>query len=99
MTADDRWQDHRGQDDARWHVDPDRADTETDPDRKQVLAVVQNMPLPCDDEDVAALIGNLDRSTVRRALVGLGQDRLATRLEGSGEDARVIVTAVVHPED
>ena len=86
-------------DDDRWQVDPDRADTEPDPDRKQVLAVVQNLPLPCDDEDVAAVIGNLDRSTVRRALIGLGKNRLRTRLEGSGDDGRVVVTAVIHPED
>jgi len=85
--------------DDRWQVDPPQADTETDLDRKQVLAVVQNMPLPCNEEDVAAVTGNLDPATVRRALIGLGEDRLRIRLEGSGDDARVIVSAVIHPED
>ena len=88
MAADDRWQ-----------VDPHQADTETDPDRKQVLAVVQHMPLPCNEEDVAEVSGNLDPAAVRRALIRLGEDRLRIRLEGSGDDARVIVTAVIHPED
>jgi hypothetical protein len=89
---------HRWQDD-RWQVDPARADTERDPDRKQVLAVVQNLPLPCDEEDVAAVISNLDRGTVRRALVELGRTRLRTHMEGSGDAARVVVTAVVHRQD
>ena len=88
MTKDDRWQ-----------VDPGRADTERDPDRKQVLAVVQNMPLPCDDADVAAVISNLDRGTVRRALIELGEERLRIRVKDTGDTARVVVTAVVHPQD
>jgi len=83
----------------RWEVDPHQANTETDPDRKQALAVVHNMPLPCTEEDVAAVTGNLNRATVRRALIGLGEDRLRIRLQRSGDDARVIVTAVIHPQD
>jgi len=85
--------------DDRWQVDPGRADTERDPDRKQVLAVVQNMPLPCDDADVAAVISNLDRGTVRRALIELGEERLRIRVKDTGDTARVVVTAVVHPQD
>jgi hypothetical protein len=82
----------------RWQVDPRRADTEPDPNRKQVLAVVQILPLPCDEEDVASLISNLDHDTVRRALIELGRTRVRTRMEGSGDAARVVVTAVVHPQ-
>ncbi len=82
-------------DDERWQVDPAVVDTEDDPVRKQVLGVVQELALPCTDEDVASVATDLDPEAVRQAL----RDLAGRRLEVVEQDGGLTVTAVLHPED
>jgi len=60
------------------------ADEETDPDRKQVLAVVERLELPCDEADLAPLVTNMDAQTLRQVLGELSQDRLVVDTDSTG---------------
>jgi hypothetical protein len=68
---------------------------ELDDVMRQVLAVVQELELPCDDRDVSEVVQDVDGARIRRALQDLGEDYLAVvPREQDGAPARVEVTAV-----
>jgi len=45
----------------------------------QVLVVVQEMQLPCDDADVAEVVQDIEPADIRRALRDLGEEYLEIR--------------------
>jgi hypothetical protein len=73
---------------------------ELNPLMRQVLVVVQNLTLPCDDADVLAVVHDVMPDDIRDALQRLGEDHLdVVPHESSGQLVRVEVTGVRQPID
>ena len=73
---------------------------ELNPLMRQVLVVVQNLALPCDDADVLAVVHDVMPHDIREALRRLGEDHLeVVPHESAGQLVRVEVTAVRQPID
>jgi hypothetical protein len=68
---------------------------ELSPLMREVLVVVQNLTLPCDDGDILAVVHDVMPQDIREALRRLGEDHLeVVPHESAGQLVRVEVTGV-----